>query len=139
MKAVKEKPQSRDEIRKSYCNCFMDHTKFLQPLNKFYETTKSYVLNHFTILDIIFYEACFYAINMFEDMHEIYPIFVSLKCFKIRFEQEDFFIKNKDKLNSYCILCSDFPKEELEFFKSIWKGDDTQVQECKIPLSQKCE
>ena len=106
----------------------MTHTEFILPLNRYFETTKSYILGHFTILDIVFYEGCFYAINMFGDMKEVYPEFVKLECFKIRFEKEDFFVNNKEKLESYPILCKEFPKEEVEFFRKIWRGEQNFIQ-----------
>ena len=70
-----------------------------------YIKTAGFVFGYLTILDFIFYESCFYCVNMFSDFPEEVAVPTLFKNF---FEQLGFYQKNKEKLESYNVFMPEF-------------------------------
>ena len=89
---------------------------------KLYADSGTFLLHNLTVLDFIFYEACFYCCNLFADIgvKKRRPVFSAFKNF---FEKSDFYQKNKSKIESYSVLMPEFNCEINEGLKKMWVGD----------------
>lgn len=94
--------------------------KHFQALTKVFANTRGFLFGQLTILDFIFYEACFHLMGMFGS--KLNENCIMGKYIKF-FERTTFYEKNKTKLDTYSIVLPDIPLHVNKIFIKIWEGD----------------
>lgn len=99
----------------------VDKNKYCQATEKMFLKTGQYLFGYLTILDFIFYENCFYFVNMLtvksESKGEIAKKYVGF------FENTEFYLKNKENLEQYKVFVHEFDAETEDLLGKMWVGD----------------
>lgn len=95
--------------------------KYCQATEKMFIKTGKFLCGYLTILDFIYYQKCFYYVNMltvkFPPKGEISTQYVNF------YEQTPFFQKNKEFLNQYQIFMQELDTNMNDLMHKMWIGD----------------